>query len=130
MGFDEIQTLTVRLRGILKKRGPMVTVVDLSELNLTQFTALHRKRLAEEAEKLAGEGAFLGGAVIIRNPVLHALFVAYQWARGTNTPFPSKAFSDTASAVAWAEAQAQVAAGSAKAAIDKIARRASSGPTG
>src|SRR5208282_2450696 len=93
LGLDEIPELGRRLDAIFARRGPMVTVADISALSLTATGALHRKRVAEEADKLASKGAFLGEAVIIRNPLVRVLYHGYTWLK-TRSDYPSETFQD------------------------------------
>jgi hypothetical protein len=106
--FDEIAELAARLQGIFEKRGPMVMLIDVSALAASNVTALHRRRLAEGADTLAAQGALLGEAVIIPNPILRALYVGYTWACKRKT-FPSQSFFDAEAALAWAREQARAA---------------------
>jgi hypothetical protein len=108
ISFDEITELERQLLGVFQKRGPLVMLIDISALAATSVTALHRKRLAEGADRLAGRGALLAEAVFIPNPVLRALYVGYTWARARKT-FPSASFVHADAALAWARAQARVA---------------------
>jgi hypothetical protein len=98
--FEEIDELARRLKGIHGRLGPMVTVTDISAMSATATTARHRQRIAQEADDLSRKGALLGEAVVIRNPIVRALFVGYNWLKTTS--FPSRAFDDSASAAAWA----------------------------
>jgi hypothetical protein len=102
--FEEIAELSKVLQRIFEKRGPIVMLVNIGALSATATTALHRKRLAEESDRLAAMGAFLGEAVVVPSPVLRALYVAYTWA-GKRKSYPSRAFHDYASALAWAREQ-------------------------
>jgi hypothetical protein len=104
--LDEIPEFGMRLLRVFQGRGPFVTLADISELRPTQVTALHRKRIAEEADKLAARGAFIAEAVIIRNPLVRALYVGYQWARSGKS-HPCETFADPLAALAWAREQAQ-----------------------
>jgi hypothetical protein len=99
--LDEISQFGAALLRIFQGRGPMVTVADISLLRPAQVSALHRKRVAEEADKLAERGAFIAEAVIIGNPIVRALYVGYTWARKKKT-HPSEAFGDPITALAWA----------------------------
>jgi hypothetical protein len=101
IGLDEIPEFARRLDTIFTKRGPFVTVADISALSVTATTALHRKRVAEEADKLASKGAFVGEAVIIRNPVVRVLYHGYTWLR-TRDDYPSRTFADWSTAKDWA----------------------------
>jgi hypothetical protein len=83
-----------------------VTLADISDLQPAQVNALHRKRIAEVADQLAARGAFIAEAVIIRSPLVRALYVGYSWAR-TRKSYPSEAFADPLAALAWAREQAQ-----------------------
>jgi hypothetical protein len=78
-----------------------VTVADISALSVTATTALHRKRVAEEADKLARKGAFVGEAVIIRNPLVRVLYLGYTWLR-KHADYPSQTFADWSTARDWA----------------------------
>jgi hypothetical protein len=102
--FEEIAELSKVLQRIFEKRGPIVMLVNIGALSATATTALHRKRLAEESDRLAAMGAFLAEAVVVPSPVLRALYVAYTWA-GKRKSYPSQAFHDYASAFAWAREQ-------------------------
>lgn len=104
--LDEIAKFGERLLHVFQGRGPFVTLADISELRPAQVTALHRKRIAEEADKLAARGAFIAEAVIIRSPLVRALYVGYNWAR-IRKSYPSEAFADPLAALAWAREQAQ-----------------------
>jgi len=106
--FDEIAQLGEALQRIFRKRGPMVTLADIGALSAAATTALHRKRIAEESDKLAAMGAFLAEAVIVPNPVLRAIYVGYTWARHRKG-YPSQAFPSPAPALVWAREQAGTA---------------------
>jgi hypothetical protein len=101
IALDEIGEFAGRLLAIFSKRGPMVTVADISALSVTATTALHRQRVAEESDKLAQKGAFLGEAVIIRNPVVRVLYHGYTWLK-KRSDYPSQVFADSSSAKEWA----------------------------
>jgi hypothetical protein len=101
IGLNEIAEFAGRLDAIFTKRGPFVTVADISALNVTATTALHRKRVADEADKLASKGAFVGEAVIIRNPVVRVLYHGYTWLR-TRDDYPRQTFADWSTARDWA----------------------------
>jgi hypothetical protein len=101
IGLDEIPEFARRLDAIFTKRGPFVTVADISALSVTATTALHRKRVAEEADKLARKGAFIGEAVIIRNPVVRVLYHGYTWLR-TRDDHPTQTFAEWSTARDWA----------------------------
>jgi len=110
--FEEIAELSKALQRIFEKRGPIVMVVDIGAVSAKATTALHRKRLAEESDRLAAMGAFVAEAVIVPNPVLRAIYVGYTWA-GKRKNYPSQAFHDSTTALAWAHEQI-LAAGKAK----------------
>jgi hypothetical protein len=101
IGLDEIPEFARRLDAIFTKRGAFVTVADISALNVTNTTALHRKRVAEQADKLAAKGAFIGEAVIIRNPAVRVLYHGYTWLRRRDD-YPTKTFPDSSTARDWA----------------------------
>jgi hypothetical protein len=101
IGLNEIGEFARRLDAIFARRGPMVTVADISALSVSATTALHRKRVAEESDKLADKGAFLGEAVIIRNPVVRVLYLGYTWLK-TRSDYPSQTFKDWSAAREWA----------------------------
>lgn len=110
--FDEIVDLSKALQRIFEKRGPIAMLVDIGALSATATTALHRKRLAEESDRLAAMGAFVAEAVIVPNLVLRAIYVGYTWA-GKRKTYPSQAFQDSATALVWVHEQI-LAAGKAK----------------
>lgn len=101
LGLDEISEFGRRLDALFTRRGPMVTVADISALSVTTTTALHRKKVAEEADKLASKGAFVGEAVIIRNPLVRVLYHGYTWLK-TRDDYPSETFKDWSTAREWA----------------------------
>jgi hypothetical protein len=103
--FDEITELGAALLRIFQKRGAMVTLINIGALRATTITAMHRKKLADEADKLAARGAFLAEAVIVPNAIVRALYAGYTWASQRRT-FPSRAFPDPTSATVWARQQA------------------------
>lgn len=107
--FDEIVELSQALERIFHRRGPLVMLVDIGALRAIAVTALHRKRLAEESDRLAAMGAFVAEAVIVPNPVLRAVYVGYTWA-GKRKSYPSQPFRDSASALVWARQQVRAAA--------------------
>ena len=96
----EVGELARRLRAIRSRRGPMVTVNDINAMSVTGTTALHRRRIAEEADDLARTGALLGEAMVITNPLVRGLYLGYSWLKKVN--YPSKAFGDAVSAKVWA----------------------------
>jgi hypothetical protein len=106
--FEEIAELSKALQRIFEKRGPIVMLVDIGAVSATATTALHRKRLAEESDRLAAMGAFLAEAVVVPNPVLRAIYVGYTWA-GKRKTYPSQAFHDSTAALVWARQQIPVA---------------------
>jgi hypothetical protein len=106
--FEEIAEVSTALERIFEKRGPFAILVDIGALSATATTALHRKRLAEESDRLSAMGAFLAEAVVVPNPVLRALYVGYTWA-GKAKSYPSRAFHDSAAALVWAREQSRAA---------------------
>jgi hypothetical protein len=64
------------LQRIFETKGALAMVVDIGAVKATALTALHRKRLAEESDRLAAMGAFLAEAVIVPNPILRASSLA------------------------------------------------------
>lgn len=105
LSLDEIAELALLLRQIFERRGPMITVSDLRRINPLEATALVRKQVAFEVDNLDEVGAFLAEAIVVPSPLLRALFAAYNFARRRSS-FPSEAFEDVGSAMAWAERQA------------------------
>jgi hypothetical protein len=103
--LEEIPVAAGRLRKIFTKQGPMVTVSDISAVSVRAATPLIRKRVAEEADKLASMGAFIAEATIIRNPIVRVLHVGHAWLR-VRTNHPIAAFSDWPPALDWARARA------------------------
>ena len=101
IALEEIPAFARLIQDIFTKRGPMVTVADISALNLSATTALHRKKVAEEADRLAQKGAILGEAVVIRNAAVRVLYQGYLWAR-KRQGHPSRVFDDPSKARAWA----------------------------
>ena len=102
--FEEIDELGKTLRRIFEMRGPMVTLANIGRLSVTATTALHRKKVAEEADKLVALGAFIAEAVVVPNAIVRALYVGYTWA-GQRRSHPSQAFADTPAALVWARQQ-------------------------
>jgi hypothetical protein len=102
--LPDIEEFEARLLAIFVKRGPMVVVADITVLSLATTTALHRKKVAEGADRLAQRGALLGEAIIIGNPVVRVLYHGYTWLK--TREFPSKAFESPRDAHAWAKALA------------------------
>ena len=106
--FEEISELSGSLQRIFETKGALAMVVDIGAVKATALTALHRKRLAEESDRLAAMGAFLAEAVIVPNPILRAVFAGYTWACKPKG-YPSRAFNDFAAAFSWAREQIESA---------------------
>lgn len=102
--LGDIDEFEARLMAIFARRGPFVIVADITELNLATTGALHRKKVAEGADRLCQRGALLGEAIVIRNPVVRFLYHGYTWAKTRD--FPSKAFDDHRAAREWARSVA------------------------
>ena|SRR6185436_16833790 len=98
--FDDIAGLGQRLLEILERRGPFASVADISALKLDSVTPLHRKKIAEAADRISAMGGFIGEAVVIRNPVVRVLYVGYSWVR-RRPEHPVETFGDKSSALAW-----------------------------
>lgn len=105
----EIPQFGADLLLIFRERGPMVTVSDISKLNASSTTAIHRRLIAVESDRLAALGAFVAEAVIIRNPVTRFLYAGYLWAKQKQT-YPSASFTAEDEALCWAREQLQRAA--------------------
>jgi|HubBroStandDraft_1064217.scaffolds.fasta_scaffold15190_3 hypothetical protein len=109
----EIPLAAARLRAIFAKRGPMVTVSDISAIDVKAATPVLRKMVAEEADRLARAGAFIAEATIIRNPLVRILHVGHAWLR-VRKDHPTAAFSDWPSALQWARERAGLHRGTAR----------------
>jgi hypothetical protein len=100
--LEDIQYLAERIEEIFRKRGPMVTVADIGAVSLRSTTAEHRRRIAEDADRLAGMNLFIAEAVIIPNPVLRVVYASYVWAR-RRLNHPYACFAEESAALAWAQ---------------------------
>jgi hypothetical protein len=99
--LEDIQYLAERIEGIFRKRGPMITVADIGAVTLRSTTSVERRRIAEDADRLAGMNLFIAEAVIIPNPVLRVVYASYIWAR-RRLNHPYACFAEESAALAWA----------------------------
>lgn len=106
--FDDITDFEAALLRILKEQGPMVVVSDISALKAGEVTALHRKKVAEMADRLGAQGGIIAEVVIIKSPLLRALYAGYSWAR-KRSDYPSEAIGDRTAAFVWARKHAMAA---------------------
>jgi hypothetical protein len=106
VGLSSIRRMARSLDELHRMRGAMLLVCDIDGLKPSVVTPLLRKELAEEADKLAERGAFLAEAIVVRDPILRALYRAYTWVR-QKCDYPTEVFTDTESARRWLRTQAQ-----------------------
>jgi hypothetical protein len=99
--LDDITIFEGLIERVFIRRGPMVTVADISALDLPSTTALHRKKIADAADDLGRRGALIGEAVVIRNHSVRLLYQGYLWAR-SNAGHPVQAFDAADKARDWA----------------------------
>ena len=85
MSLDDIERLMVKMLDIHKQRGPFLTIDDISKLDQSKVTALHRKRLAEHTDRLAERGALIAEIVVVPSLLLRAVFTGYSWMRQRNS---------------------------------------------
>jgi hypothetical protein len=100
VSIPDVSRFMRQLDELFRARGPMLLMCDLDGMSADAVTPLLRKKLAEEADRLAERGAFVAEAIIIRNPILRTCYAAYTWARRKHD-YPSKTFGDIALAKDW-----------------------------
>lgn len=89
---DCVQHYT-NVRGLFDKHGPFISVADLNDILFGGVTAPVRRQLAQDADLLAAEGAFLAEFVAVRSSLTRSLFIIYAWLR-RNKGYPMRCFDD------------------------------------
>ncbi|MCB9600016.1 MAG: hypothetical protein H6721_00250 [Sandaracinus sp.] len=107
--LDEIRAYYVKLRETLERPGPPIWfLVDLSDIDVLETTALQRKTAAEEYDKVAPlfEKRVAGEAFVIANPLVRGVYVAFWWLSNREKGVERETFATEAKARAWVESRA------------------------
>lgn len=88
---EDVEDFCSALLEVHRTRGPILSIADLTDLDVRFVTAMHRKRVAEVADALAERGGVLAEYVVVPSVLLRAVFTGYSWMRLTKT-HPQVAF--------------------------------------
>jgi hypothetical protein len=102
----DVARLARRLNELFKQQGAMAIVAHIDHMKAASITPMLRGLIAEEADKLAEQGALLAEAVVVRDPVLRGLHRAYTWAR-RRQDYPAETFANLRPATEWARTCSQ-----------------------
>lgn len=82
---DDVRGYYADLRALLERPGePLWILCDLSALDVTRVSALHRKAAAEAYQPIAAlfERRVAGEAFVITNPLVRGVHLAFTWLTG------------------------------------------------